>query len=346
MDHIEDGSSLAVGHDQIQVFTSPYSNGCKARAELAMVETLEQLERIDCTAKLLLLRGEICSEQLTPKNFVFYNPDHHRKVTSLLEMKKPAAIITATRQNPDQAGALDPFPLIVDGDFDIPSVFCSDEQGQRLERHVGETVDLDIRAERVPSRASNAVAKLRSRSSRKVILTAHIDAYEDSPGASDNASGTTVLLIASKLLADYQGDFQIEISALNGEDHYSAAGQMDYLSRYGNELTVSHLAVNIDDVGYLEGGTSFSLYRCSEEIAELARSILGAADGLVEGPQWFNGDHMIFVQKCVAAAAFTAERMPYLMETITHTRRDTPELLDAKKIVELAAALNRLVRAL
>ena len=50
--------------------------------------------------------GDICAEQLMPKNFVFYNPDHHKRIYAFLEEKMPAAIITATERKPEMVGAL------------------------------------------------------------------------------------------------------------------------------------------------------------------------------------------------------------------------------------------------
>jgi aminopeptidase YwaD len=278
-----------------------------------------------------------------PKNFVFYNPEHHQKIFSLLEMKAPAAIITATNQKPDQVGALDPFPLVVDGDFNIPSVFCRDEEGRCLLNHLGNTVDLKVYANRIKSYSSNVIAQLGVEAAKKVILTAHIDAYENSPGASDNASGTVVLLILGELLSSYKGTVQIEIAVLNGEDHYSAAGQMDYLHRYGNEISRCIFAINIDDVGYMKGGTSFSFYQCSKALTEQAQAIFIDFEEIVQGPQWFNGDHMIFVQNEVPCIAFTSENMPELMKAITHTEKDIPEIVDPVKLVNLADAISRLV---
>jgi hypothetical protein len=55
---------------------------------------------------------------------------------------------------------------------------------------------------------------------------------------------------------------------------------------------------------------------------------------------------MIFVMNQVPAIAFTAELMPELMRTVTHTAADTPDLIDSRKLVEVAAALNALVRSL
>jgi aminopeptidase YwaD len=68
--------------------------------------------------------------------------------------------------------------------------------------------------------------------------------------------------------------------------------------------------------------------------------------GLVEGQPWYSGDHMIFVQKGIPAVAFTAERMPELMKSVTHTERDTPDLIDCTKLVELSHALADFIHSL
>jgi aminopeptidase YwaD len=65
-----------------------------------------------------------------------------------------------------------------------------------------------------------------------------------------------------------------------------------------------------------------------------------------EAEQWFNGDHMIFVQKGVSSLAFTADKIPELMATVTHTPLDTPEIIDPSKLVELALALSSLSNSL
>jgi aminopeptidase YwaD len=320
--------------------------GCDVLVELVTVSTLEELESTNSEGKILLMRGEICSEQLMPKNFVFYNPEHHQKIISLLESRKPAGIITATERKPEQVGALYPFPLIVDGDFDIPSVYCRDTVGDVLSTMQGDLFRLKIDASRVPSSATNVIARLNGGASRKVVIAAHIDAYEDSPGASDNASGTVVLLICAEMLADYEGENCIEIAALNGEDHYSAGGQMDYLKRYRSEFPSVLLALNIDDVGYKQGRSSYSFYECSPQLEKEVENIFQRVDGLTRGEQWFNGDHMIFVQNRVPSVAITSEHMSELMRIVTHTSSDTPEIIDCHKLVGIAESLNALARSL
>lgn len=242
-------------------------------------------------------------------------------------------------------GALYPFPLIVDGDFDIPSVYCRDTVGDVLAGLEGEAVRLKIDARRLPSSASNVIARTGRQADRKIVITAHIDAYEDVPGASDNASGIVVLLLLAEMLFNYRGNTGIEIAAFNGEDHYSAGGQMDYLRRYGGEFPAILLAVNVDDVGFKHGRTSYSSYECPRQLENKAEHVFRRFEGLVRGVPWFNGDHMIFVQNSVPALAFTSECMAELMRTVTHTISDTPDIIDCHKLVELAESLNALIRS-
>jgi aminopeptidase YwaD len=335
--------SLSRGNKKFKVYHSPYSLGCHVKTGLVNVSTVTDLEKIDCNNKILLMKGEICSEQLMPKNFVFYNPDEHKKIISLLEEKKPAAIITATSKNPDLVGALYPFSLFVDGDFNIPSVYCTEHTGEEISAYSGELFELDLQAERVPSTAWNVIGLPDKSYKEKIIVCAHIDAYEDSPGASDNASGVVVLLLLAEMLLQYKKSIGVELIAFNGEDHYSAGGQMDYLKRYGEEIKNIRFVVNIDDVGFREGKTDFSFYEVDNNLQQKISTVLNNYSGLQKGEPWFSGDHMIFVQQSRPAIAFTSEKMPELMATITHTKKDKPEIIDTLKLVEIAEALSVIV---
>ena len=132
LDWQDGGASLQVEGNRFEVFVSPYSNGCKAEAQLVCVSTLAELEQADIQDKIVLLHGEIAREQLMPKNFVFYNPEEHQRIIARLEKANPAAIVCATGRNASLAGGAYPFPLIEDGDFEIPSVYMTEEEGIRL----------------------------------------------------------------------------------------------------------------------------------------------------------------------------------------------------------------------
>lgn len=340
----ESGEATLVSNgNSFDIHISPYSLGCNVTADLVTVSNILELEKCHCTGKILLMKGEICAEQLMPKNFIFYNPEGHKRIYTVLEEKQPAAIITATARKPELVGALYPFPLIEDGDFNIPSVYCTDVIGEEIAANPFQKYHLVTQAKRIPTTACNVMAKKNPDAEKKIIVCAHIDTYGNGPGALDNASGTVVLLLLADMLQKYDGPMGIEFVALNGEDNFSAGGQMDYLHRYGNELKKTLVAINLDDIGYIKGKTAFSLYKCPDSISKKAHHVFNSFNGLILGEEWFQGDHMIFVQKGIPAIAFTAEKMKDLMAQITHTQKDTPELINCAKLVEIASALKEFI---
>ena len=343
IDWTQGGVHLTAGGESFEAFASPYSLGCQVRAPLEIVNTLEELETAKAGDSVLLVRGELTREQLMPKNFPFYNPEEHQWIVQLLETKKPLAIIAATSRNPELAGGAYPFPLIEDGDFHIPSVYMTEEEGNRLAAHAGDPVKLESRVDRFPAKACNVVAKKEGKNNRRVVLTAHIDSKPGTPGALDNASGIVVLLMVAELLRGYDGSLGIEIVAINGEDYYSAGGEILYLKNNQGKLNQILLNINLDGVGYIHGDTSCSLYGCPDELASIIRKTMSVHPGIVEGEQWYQGDHMIFVQNQVPAMAITSHVFGELMTEITHTSKDVPELVDAGKLVGVASFLHDLI---
>jgi len=345
MDWSQDGVDLTVDGAPFEAFASPYSLGCQVSAPLIVVSTVEELEAAEVSDKMILLRGDIAKEQLMPKNFPFYNPDHHQRVIQALETKKPRAIIAATSRDLEMVGSMYPFPLFEDGDFDIPSVYMTDEEGSRLAQHAGpeDEVSLDSRAKRIPAKGCNVMARKGANPNRRVALFAHIDARMGSPGANDNASGVIVLLLLAELLADYCGNLGIEMVAMNGEDYYSNPGEQQYLAINAGKFDEIVLGINLDDVGYYKGNVAYSLYDCPSELASSIHKVFSGYKELVEGEPWYQGDHGLFLMNQRPALAITSELLMELMREITHTPKDRPEIVEPTKLVHLAFALRDLL---
>lgn len=340
-----DGASLVVGGQPFVAQVSPWSLGASVRAPLRVVTTVEELVTAELAGTVALLRGPIAREQLMPKHFPFYNPEEHQRIIALLEAKGPRAIISATDRDVAMAGAVYPFPLFEDGDFVIPSVYVDDEVGEGLAVRAGATVDLVIRSERRPARGENVVAR-RGPGAPRVVVCAHIDAKHGTPGALDNAAGTTVLLLLAELLAGYDGGLGLELVAINGEDNYAVPGELRFLADNEGRFGEIVLGVNLDGLGYREGPSAYSLYGCPPALAAKVRGVLGARPGLVEGEPWYQGDHMLFLAKERPTLAITSERVAELMARYIHTSLDRPELIAPERLAEVAEALADLVRAL
>jgi aminopeptidase YwaD len=333
---------LTANSAPFEAFISPYSLGCRVSAPLSVVSTLEALEAAEAADTILLMREDIAKHQLMPKNFPFYNPDEHKRIIHLLESKKPQAIIAATSRDVQVAGAVYPFPLIEDGDFDIPSVYMTEEEGHRLAAHTGKQVSLDMRAKRIPARGCNVIAQKGIDQSRRVVFFAHIDAKDGTPGATDNATGVVVLLLLAELLADYSGNLGLEIVALNGEDYYSSPGEQHYLNSNAGKFGEIYLGVNLDGVGYYQGKTAYSLYDCPSDLADLIHKTFSAHKEMFEGEPWYQSDHGLFLMNHRPALAITSERFNQLLAEIAHTPKDSPEIVDTTKLEDVALALRDL----
>ena len=343
MDWSEDGARITVGGEQFEAFVSPYSLGTDIQVPFIPIKNVEQIEQVEAEGKVLLLHGEIVKEQLMPKSFPFYNPDHHKHIVATLESKSPLAIISATSRDPALAGGMYPFPLIEDGDFNIPSVFMTDEEGKRLLKYAGKPIHLESHSTRRPAKGCNVIARKPEKARRRVVLTAHIDSKDNTPGALDNATGVAILLLLSELLQDYEGEMGLELVAINGEDYYSAIGEVKYLERNKSAMDEIQLNINMDGVGFHEGATAYSFYECPDEVRELIHRSFSTYMELGEGEIWYSGDHMIFVQSGVPAVAITSEHGMTGLAQISHTPKDQLELVDCSKLVTTAFALRDLL---
>jgi aminopeptidase YwaD len=345
LDWEEGGATLLAESKSFDILVSPYSTGIKATAVLTAASTISELESLDAKDKIILLHGEIAREQLMPKNFVFYNPEHHQKTISILENCGAKAIIAATGRNASLAGGVYPFPLIEDGDFNVPSVYMTEEEGLTLLPYIGNEVKLESVSKRIMGNGCNVIARKGGNTSARIVVTAHIDAKKGTPGAIDNATGVVILLLLAELLKDYAGDKQIEIVAFNGEDYYAVPGQMLYIAENQGTFDDILLNINIDGAGYKTGDTAFSFFGLSEGISQKISRILDLFPDISEGVQWPQGDHSIFVQFGRPAIAVSSQWFINNIDDqdITHTPKDNVEIVDIKKLPTIAKAIKRLI---
>jgi aminopeptidase YwaD len=178
------------------------------------------------------------------------------------------------------------------------------------------------------------------------VIFAHIDAKPGTPGALDNAAGVVTLLLLAELLADYVGPLGIEMVALNGEDHYSAAGEIEWLKHSAGSFDSILLGINIDDAGYARGETAYSLYGCPPEMAETIAGVMARHEGIVPGEPWYQSDHSLFIAQGVPALAFASTEIGEVMAEIAHTARDTPDVVEIAQLVTIARAVRDLIAAL
>ncbi|HOY31616.1 MAG TPA: DUF4910 domain-containing protein [Bacteroidales bacterium] len=348
MDWKTDGAALICGQQRFEVSSSPYSLGCDVEGVLIPADSIEKLKKAAITGKIVLLYGKIAAEQVMPKNFVFYNPEEHQEIISVLEQGKPLALVCATGRNGACAGGVYPFPLFEDGDFEIPSVYMKDIEGEKLLACSGKTVHLESKAIRIPELAYNIAAQYNADNKKRIVITAHIDAKIGSPGAIDNATGVAVLILLAGLLENYKGKYGIEIVAFNGEDYYAVPGQMKYIEQNNDNFDSILLNINIDGAGYKEGPSCFSAFSLPASIQSKFDELIQNRPDIVNGLPWVQGDHSIFVQYNCPAIAVSSNWFIENIENqdITHTPKDNLNIVSYERVVECATAIHQLINSL
>ena len=324
------------------VSPSPYSLGWKGRAPVHPARIEGDLAA-DHMGAILLLHGELAAAPLTPKGYPFYGSDRDARIVERLEGCGAVAVLAVTGRAPELAGSVEPFALIEDGAFQVPTGNLRETDGAELLTALGGAAldcaaDLRMPSRRWPASARNVVAR-RGRQADRVTVVAHIDAKPGTPGAIDNATGVVVLTRVAELLADVPNDVGVELLFVNGEDHYAAPGEMHYLS--STDLTEVRLAINIDGAGYRGGPTAFSTYGAADDLDVTPLR----AHGLIAGPSWPQSDHMVFAMAGRPAVALTSSDLETVMREVAHSSTDTPDLVDVGLLEDAARGIATLIRA-
>jgi aminopeptidase YwaD len=101
----------------------------------------------------------------------------------------------------------------------------------------------------------------------------------------------------------------------------------------------------MDGIGLKDCPTAFSLYGCSQEVEEKARSAF-LSSGMVEGEAWYQSDHTMFIQQGRPAIALTTQDFGQFTSKIIHTPNDTIDNVNPQELANIACCLAGLIQKL
>ncbi len=333
---------FGVGSESVPIVPGPYGMPVDASGAVRVVDSTEGLSAEDLTGSILVVTGSLASEPLTPKGFPFYRSEEHTRIIERLESARPAAVIAVTGKYPALCGALDPFPWIEDGDFEIPAAAVRPADAALLLSSENKIGHVSMDAHRIPSTARNIVAH-KGPSDRRLVVCAHIDTKPGTPGAVDNAAGVVALVLLGERLAQHDAlPVGIELLAVNGEDHFAAPGEVAWLEANEGSLDAIELFINIDGAGYRRGRTAFSFYNVDLERLESARRVFTDFDDMIEGRPWYQSDHAIFAMQGRPAMALTTEFVDEMLAELFHAETDAPDQVAPERIIGIVDALEAL----
>ena len=174
------------GPESLPVFAQTFTEACHIEAELVGVSTWYELELApNLEGKILLLYGETATNLAADRNPTLLS----------VEGRRPLAVIVIGNSETVST------KLIRDPFLRVPAAAVSQSVGLRLRENERNRVRLRIRARRYDSVGHNVIGRIPGEDNGHIVVAAHYDTAADSPGATDNASGTATVMELCELFA-------------------------------------------------------------------------------------------------------------------------------------------------
>lgn len=323
---------LQVNGEILPAAANAFSPCCDVTAPLEVVRTMAELEKAEITGRIVILCGALALHPLSPKKW-FLASEQELHMIDLLENKAPAAVVTV------QSRPGNFVRLIEDDDFNIPSVTVPPEVGRVLVENMDLAAHLAINTQSKPGKARNLVARLGNKDQPRMVICAHYDTKIDTPGATDNASGITVLLCLADYFKNHPPSCALEFVAF-GSEEYLPIGDDIYLASGGETLLPNlKAAINIDGIGSKLGVNSIAMFSESAAFHTRMEEICLEFPALIWTGPWPESNHSTFAWRGVPSIAFTARGGP----NFYHLHQDTLDWVDMNLIAEVVAIILRII---
>ena len=194
------------------------------------------------------------------------------------------------------------------------------------------SVRVTVGAEIVRPVTTNVIAERPGLGRRVLLIGAHYDSVEDSPGGNDNASGTAVLLDLARVLSTYvlPEDLTVYFVAFGAEED-GLRGSRHFVNRLDAQQRQSFVAMlNYDMIGV---GSVLGVGG-STELAELAARLAeqqGWTAQLLGEEIEHRSDHAPFAAAGIRALVFHAPN-----DTHYHKKTDTPDRIQPDHLARFA----------
>jgi len=339
-------STLEINGQVYELSASPFSKPYTGTAQYVVVGSLDELKQTDCRGKIIILYGELTKTPLQPKDYPFYYPDKHKEIIITLEESGALAVIVATAKHP--LYRLEPFYMFEDGNFAIPSAYFSAELLQNIQR--GSDSDLGnviINSQNKKVGSRQLIAQKSAKDCNGTIMVcAHMDSKYNTPGALDNAAGLLMMVRLMEYMKNYGLRFNVEYVPFNSEDYFGATGELAYLKDCKQNNTDFKLVINMDSPCHVGSKVAVSTYNFDKNMSSLLDGLLKEHMQVVQGADWYSGDHVIYAMNGLPSIAITSSDFFEGGLKDVHTPKDTADTVDCNLIDSGAVFLAALLKAI
>ncbi len=231
----------ADGTEQLPAFAQTFTETCDVEAEFVCVGTRDELEFApDLEGKVLVLYDRLATSLASDRNPAVLTAEE-RQAAALVAVNPAETVSTKSIR--------DPF-------LRVPAVAVAQSVGRKLRQNEGERLRLRIRARRYDSTGHNVIGRFPGEEPGHVVVPAHYDTAAESPGATDNASGTAVVLeLCEVFAAAGRRRLGIDFIAYGAEEYgrngYNL-GAVEYVRRHASETALAQAVVEPDCIGMVD----------------------------------------------------------------------------------------------
>lgn len=338
-------SVIRIGTVKLSIYASPFSKYFNGTGNVLFISSLEELREKYLKDKILIIYGSLAQSALQPKDFPFYYPDEHKEIITLLERKKPKAIISLTGKS--QFNGMNPFPMFEDGNLLIPTAYASNSLLPRILELIENesTIHLKINSKNKHSESKQLVAFKKNKNSLgKIVICAHMDSKYNTVGTLDNATGVTVLMKLMESLKSVATSFDIDFVPFNSEEYFGVNGQLKYLDYITQQKSEIKLVINIDSPCHKNSKTAISYYNLKKNTISIIDNIIQNHEYIEKGNEWFAGDHCVFAFNKIPCIAVTSSDFYDGALEYTHTPLDTMNTIDYELILPTVSVLIEIIK--
>ena len=325
---------LELAGERLEAAANVFSPPCDVSAPALAIGTVAELEAAELRGRIGILYGDLTRSPLAAKAWP-YKGERDERVVHLLEEKGPAALLTVQTKT----GSME--RLIEDSEFAIPSATVPASAGLALLRQGTPAVHLQIKSRRGPGHSCNVVARKAVAGQARIVMCAHYDTKVDTPGASDNAGGVSVLLCLAQLLSQREHALGLEWVAFGGEE-YLPMGDDEYVRRCGDSFGQIVVAINLDGVGRYLGANNITAMASSESFKTHVAELSHKYPGIVWVDPWPESNHSTFANRGVPSMALSSSSGG----GGAHLRSDTVEQVSPAKLSEVLSLVADIVDSL
>lgn len=286
-----------------------FSLPCDVTGEIVNLTTVDELINTNIRGKICVISGELKDAPIRMDR----NP-----LLLLLEEKSPLVVIIVDSL---EHGYMTKH--IRDPHFQIPVCCISASSGARILEDGG-IVTVKIDAKRFKSTSRNIFASNTNIESdtKKIRIIAHHDT-SDTTGATDNASGTSIILEVAEAIKDIKLNIPIEFIAFGGEE-YAGLGATEYENKFSNRIDNTSFVINIDAVGGCNCEPRIYLGKGYEELNNVVlrhSKLVGNYHNVIFGDIPLMSDHRIFCKKNIPTVLINHKGIVNICDTSLDNRR-------------------------